>query len=546
LRRKAVVTFLAAVVMMLVSMPLMSHNGADPLMRWAMQALSPRLEAALPWLYAIQHQWLSFALLAGTTAILLWSGRRFYVKAWSATRHRTADMNTLVALGTGAAFLYSAAVTLSPGLFGAPDVYYEAVVTIIALVLVGNALESRAKGQTSSALRKLVDLQPKTARIVRDTSELQVPVEELRSGDLLIVRPGERIPVDGVVLDGSSAVDESMLTGEPVPVEKRPGDHVIGGTINRTGSFRYRATALGDDSVLANIVRLMRSAQGSRAPIQNLADRVSGVFVPVVLAIAIVTFAAWMFFAPEAGVLRAAGAAVAVLIIACPCAMGLAVPTAVMVATGKAAEMGILIKGGEALERASRVNTVVLDKTGTVTEGRPSVTDVIGDRDALRFAAAVESRSEHPLAGAIVAASEGTPPPVTEFEAKAGMGATGLVESRRVAVGSHRLIEPSEALRTAAERLALAGKTVVYVSLDQRAAAVIGIRDQVKEGSAEAVAALRAIGQEVVLLTGDREATARVVAREVGIERLCAGVLPEGKVDEVKRLQGGGRVVAMV
>ena len=550
LRLKAVITFLAAAVMMVVSMPLMSHLGADPLMRWAMHAISPGLQAALPWLYAIPRQSLSVALLAATIGIMLWSGRRFYAKAWSAARHATADMNTLIALGTGAAFLYSAAVTLAPGLFAArgvaPDVYYEAVVTIIALVLVGNTLESRAKGQTSAALRKLLNLQPRTATIVRDTSELQVPVEQLRSGDLLVVRPGERIPVDGKVFDGASAVDESMLTGEPVPVEKQPGDPVIGGTINSTGSFRYTATALGDDSVLANIVRLMRSAQGSRAPIQNLADRVSAVFVPVVLAIALATFGAWMLLAPHAGVLRAAGAAVAVLIIACPCAMGLAVPTAVMVATGKAAEMGILIKGGEALERASQITTVILDKTGTVTEGRPSVTDVIGNRDALRFAAAVESRSEHPLAAAIVAAAESPIPAVTEFEAKAGMGATGIVESHRVTVGTDRLIEPGEALSAEADRLAAEGKTVVFVSLDNRALAAIGIRDQVKEGSAKAVAALRAMGMDVVLLTGDREATALAVAREVGIAQVRAGVLPAGKVKEVRRLQSEGRVVAMV
>ncbi len=550
LRRKAIGTFLAALGMMFASMPLMSSHGADPLMRLVMHTLSPRLEAAFPWLYAIDHRLLSFVLLAATTAILLWSGRRFYVKAWSALRHRTADMNTLIALGTGTAFVYSAAVTIAPGLFAsrgvAPDVYYEAVVTIIALVLAGNTMESRAKGQTSAALRKLVSLQPKTARIVRDTSELEVPVEDLRSGDILIVRPGERIPVDGEVVDGSSAVDESMLTGEPVPVEKLPGNRVIGGTINRTGSFRYRATALGDDSVLANIVRLMRAAQGSRAPIQNLADRVSAIFVPTVLAIALATFTAWLLLSPESGVFHAAGAAVAVLIIACPCAMGLAVPTAVMVATGKAAELGILIKGGEALQRAAGVNTVVLDKTGTVTEGRPSVTDVIGNRDALRLAAAVESRSEHPLAAAIVEAAEGALPPVTEFEAHAGMGATALVESRRITVGSDRLIAPTPPLRAAAESLARQGRTVVYVSIDDQPSAVIGIRDTVREGSPEAIAALRSLGDEVVLLTGDQEAAARVVAGEVGIERVHAGLLPEDKVEHVKRLQAEGRIVAMI
>lgn len=550
LRCKAIGTFIAAVGMMVASMPLMSAHGADPLMRLAMHALSPYLEAALPWLYAINRHLLSFLLLISTTAILCWSGRRFYSKAWSALLHRTADMNTLIALGTGAAYLYSAAVTIAPGLFAAhgvaPDVYYEAVVTIIALVLVGNTMESRAKGQTSAALRKLVSLQPKTARIVRDTSEFEIPVEELRSGDVLVVRPGERIPVDGEIVDGSSAVDESMLTGEPLPVEKFPGNRVIGGSINRTGSFRYRATALGDDSVLANIVRLMRAAQGSRAPIQNLADRVSSIFVPAVLAIAIFTFIAWMLISPQSGAFRAAGAAVAVLIIACPCAMGLAVPTAVMVSTGKAAEMGILVKGGEALERAARVNTVVLDKTGTVTEGRPSVAGVAGREDALRLAAALESRSEHPLAAAIVEAVDGPLPPVTGFEARAGMGAAGTVESHWVTVGSDRLIQPTESLRAAAEELARDGKTVVYVSIDNEPAAVIGIRDTVRKGSPEAVRALRALGNEVVLLTGDHATAARVVAAEVGIENVHAGLLPENKVDEVKKLQSAGRTVAMV
>ncbi|MCC7498172.1 MAG: cadmium-translocating P-type ATPase [Bryobacterales bacterium] len=550
LRHKAIISFVTALVMMAASMPLMTAHGADPLMRLVMHRFSPPMEAAFPWLYAINRHMLSVLLLAATTAIVFWPGRHFYTKAWSALCHGTTDMNTLVALGTGTAYLYSAAVTLAPGLFIshglAPDVYYEAVVTIIALVLVGNAMESRAKAQTSAALRKLISLQPKTAHIVRDNSEIDVPVEDLLTGDVLVVRPGERIPVDGEIVDGSSAVDESMLTGEPLPVEKVPGNPVIGGTINRTGSFRYRATALGDDSVLANIVRLMRAAQISRAPIQNLADRVSAVFVPSVLLIALATFGAWMLFSPDSSIFQGAGAAVAVLIIACPCAMGLAVPTAVMVSTGKAAEMGILIKGGEALERAAAINTVVLDKTGTVTEGRPSVTDVIGSDEAFRLAAALESRSEHPLAAAIVEAAGGPFPPVTEFEARAGMGATGIVDSRRVTVGSGRLVEPGAELRTAAEKLAGEGKTVVYVSVDGQPAAVIGIRDAVRAGSREAVAALGRLGDQVVLLTGDQEAAARVVAREVGIETVQAGLLPRDKVDEVKKLQSAGRAVAMI
>ncbi|HKV10061.1 MAG TPA: heavy metal translocating P-type ATPase, partial [Thermoanaerobaculia bacterium] len=418
LRGKAVVSGILGALAMLVSMPLMvaeAHHGpvADPFMRWAMESLTPVLRSVLPWLYRIDPRVLSFSLLGITVLVMAWAGRHFYVRAWSGFRHHSADMNTLIAVGTSAAFLYSLLATVAPGFFlrngVAPDVYYEAVVIIIALILAGNTLEARAKSRTSAALRSLVALQPKTARVLRDGQEVDVPVEEVRHGDVVAVRPGERVPVDGEVLSGSSAVDESMLTGESMPVEKGSGDRVIGGTINRTGAFRFRATTLGADSVLARIVQLMRDAQGSRAPIQKLADRISSIFVPVVLSIAIATFVVWFLAAGEAPAVRAFAAAVAVLIIACPCAMGLAVPTAVMVATGRGAELGILIKGGEALQRAGDVTTVVLDKTGTVTEGRPTVTDVIlapGSArtadDLLRLVAALEASSEHPLADAVV------------------------------------------------------------------------------------------------------------------------------------------------
>src|SRR4051794_14184892 len=420
LRRKALASGAVGILAMIVSMPLMgseTHHGpvADPFMRWAMESLTPALRAALPWLYRIPPFVLSYALLALTVGVMVWAGRHFYVRAWSGFRHHSADMNTLVAVGTGAAFLDSALATLAPGFFlsrgVAPDVYYEAVVIIIALILAGNAFEARAKSRTSAALRALVSLQPKTARVLRGAlsgeMEADVPVEQVRSGDTVTVRPGERIPVDGEVLSGASAVDESMLTGESMPVEKKAGDRVIGGTINRTGAFRYRATTLGADSVLAQIVKLMRDAQGSRAPIQRLADHISGIFVPVVISLAIATFVVW--FVADGSAVRAFAAAVAVLIIACPCAMGLAVPTAVMVATGKGAELGILIKGGEALQRAGDVTTVVLDKTGTLTEGRPTVTDAItapgsawSPDSLLRIVAALESSSEHPLADAVV------------------------------------------------------------------------------------------------------------------------------------------------
>ena len=335
----------------------------------------------MPWLYRIGPSTLRWALFALTALVLVGAGRRFFVKAWSALKHGTADMNTLVALGTGAAFLYSTAATIFPAFFVAhgiaPDVYYEAVVLIIALVLVGNTLESRAKGQTAAALRKLVALQPKTARVVREGMEIEIPVEHIRPLDVVVVRPGERIAVDGNVVDGASAVDESMLTGESIPVAKRAGDRVMGGTLNQNGSFRYRASRVGAESTLAQIVRLLRDAQSSRAPIQKLADRISAVFVPTVLGISILTFAAWRLLAPGAGLMQAFASAVTVLVIACPCAMGLAVPTAVMVATGRGAHFGLLVKGGEALERLGKIDTIVLDKTGTITEGKPRVTDLL-------------------------------------------------------------------------------------------------------------------------------------------------------------------------
>ncbi|MDF2776469.1 MAG: heavy metal translocating P-type ATPase, partial [Geminicoccaceae bacterium] len=402
-------------------------------------------------------------------------------------------------------------------------------------------------------------LQPRAARIERDGVEVEVPVEQVRRGDIVTVRPGERLPVDGDVVDGSSAVDESMLTGESEPVKKRSGDRVIGATLNRTGAFRYRATAVGADSVLAQIIKLMREAQGSRAPIQRLADRISGVFVPVVIVIAMATFATWYVVADTAPAVRAFAAAVAVLIIACPCAMGLAVPTAVMVATGKGAELGVLIKGGEALQRAGALDTVVLDKTGTVTEGRPAVTDIIvggaasSEDDLLARAGAVERMSEHPLAHAIVTTARdrghslGAP---TGFQSYTGRGVTGVVDGVAVAVGNARLMSEwavdIASLAGEAERLMSEAKTVAYVAIDGRLAGLLAVADPIKDGSRDAVRVLRRMGLDVVLLTGDNERVARAIARAIGVERVVAGVLPEGKVDEVKRLQGEGRTVAMV
>jgi Cu+-exporting ATPase len=550
LRRKAIVSGIAGAIAMLVSMPLMrgdataAHHAAPPAIAWTLFLL--------------------------TLGVMSWAGRHFYTRAWAAFRHHAASMDTLVAVGTGAAFIYSVIATVAPGFFLAhgvmPDLFYEAVIIIIALILTGNAFEARARRQTSAALRALAHLQPPTARVVRAGGEIDIPVEQVQTGDVVIVRPGERLPVDGEIVAGASAVDESMLTGESLPVAKAIGDRVIGGTINATGSFRVQATTLGADSTLARILKLMRDAQGSRAPIQALADRVSGIFVPVVITISVLTFVTWFVAVHASGgpagaaAVRAFAAAVAVLIIACPCAMGLAVPTAVMVATGKGAQLGVLIKGGEALQRAGDVTTVVLDKTGTVTEGKPTVTDLrlapdaaLSEERLLMLVASVERSSEHPLAGAIVqyAQSRGVTPLVVEgFEAMTGRGAVGTVDGHAVLVGNEALLRERGidvgTLRIDADRLAGDARTPMYAAVDGRLAALLAVADPIREGSRVAIERLRRLGLDVVMLTGDNERTAQAVARAAGIDRVVAGVLPEGKVAEVARLQAEGRVVAMV
>ena len=516
--------------------------------------------ALMPFMH--EMMWITWVLLVVTAVIMATAGRHFYVRAWKAFTHHSADMNTLVALGTGAAFVYSVIATVNPGFFlarGVPaDVYYEAVMLIIAFILTGNAFEARAKRNTAAALRALVQLQPRSARVLRDGVEKDLPIAHVTTDDVVLVRPGERIPVDGLVREGESAVDESMLTGESMPVTKRAGDRVIGGTINRTGAFRLNATTLGEASVLAQIVKLMRDAQGSRAPIQALADKISGVFVPIVISIAIATFAAWVVFTPDASFVRGFAAAVTVLIIACPCAMGLAVPTAVMVATGKGAELGVLIKGGEALQRAGDVTTVVLDKTGTVTEGRPTVTDIVvttpGSEDALlKQVSALEALSEHPLADAIVQAakSRGITPGVVEgFESVTGKGLVGVVGGVAMAVGNAALMTEHAVdvapLAGEVSRLSDIGRTPMYVARDGVLAGLLAVADPIRETSRAAIARLHAMQLEVIMLTGDTERTARAIAKEAGIDSVVAGVLPEGKVAEIKRLQGAGKVVAMV
>ena len=571
LRHKALVSGSIGVLAMTLSMPLMGaaeadvHGPvADPFMRWAMESMTPVIRAGAPWLYTFTPWVLSYALLTLTLLVMGWAGRHFYVRAWSAFRHHSADMNTLIAVGTGAAFLYSVLATVVPEFFLSrgvlPDLYYEAVIMIIALILTGNALEARAKRQTSAALRRLMELQPNTARVVRAGAEVDIPVNEVQGDEIVVVRPGERIPVDGAIISGTSAVDESMVTGESLPVEKQPGDRLIGGTINRTGAFQYRATTLGADSVLAHIVKLMREAQGSRAPIQKLADQVSGIFVPIVLSLAIATFVIWFVTAGQAPAVRAFAAAVAVLIIACPCAMGLAVPTAVMVATGKGAEGGILIKGGEALQRAGQINTVVLDKTGTITEGRPTVTDVVpvlgtewSEKDLVRLVASIETSSEHPLAEAIVRyANEQSLPLATadSFQSVTGRGATGVVDGAALAVGNEALMADYAvdliATKEEAERLAGEGKTPMYIVINGKLAGLIAVADPIKPTSREAIQRLNRLGLTVVMLTGDHQRTAEAIARQAGIDRVVAGVLPDGKVAEVRRRQQAGEVVAMV
>ncbi len=565
LRRQALATLAAGGAAMLASMPLMSPHGghaADPLMRWTMSWLEPALRAAMPWLYLIPAPVLRYGLLALTVVVLATGGRQFFVRAWASARHGSSDMNTLIAMGSGTAFVYSLAATLSPEVFlsrglGA-DVYYEAVILILGFILAGRWLEAKAKGQTSAALRKLAALQPKTARVQRNLIDREIPAEQVAAGDVVLVRPGERVPVDGVILAGVTAIDESMLTGEPLPVDHKPGDHVIGGTVNTTKAFRYRATAVGEDSVLARIVQIMRESQSTRAPIQNLADRVSAIFVPVVLCLALVTFGVWYLVDREP--LRALNAAVAVLMIACPCAMGLAIPAAAMVASGKGAELGILVKGGGALERASHIDTVVLDKTGTLTQGRPAVTEValaegcaLTDLEVLGLAASLEKLSEHPLATAIVHAAEDRGAPIgsaVDLTAHPGMGAEGRVGSRRVLAGTEQLFQ-SRGIEVAklspiARRIAAAGGTPVFVAVDDRAVAVLGIADPIRPQAASAVSWFRENRMEVVMLTGDRADTASAIAAECGIKDVRAGLLPEGKVRVIRELREAGHRVAMV
>ena len=507
----------------------------------------------------IEVDWIIFAL---ATPVQFWAGRQFYASAWSALRHGAANMDTLIATGTSVAYLYSAAVTVfgdSAVLEGrASGTYFDTSTAIVGLVLLGRYLEIRAKGRASDAVRALIGLQPSRARVLRHGREFDVGVEDVVVGDIVIVRPGERLPVDGEVMEGVSSVDESMLTGESLPVDKAPGDTVYGATVNTTGGFSFRTTRVGRDSALAQIVKLVEDAQGSRAPVQRLADAVAAYFVPAVVAVSIAAFTVWLFLGPAPAYVNATLVAVAVLIIACPCALGLATPTAVMVGIGKGAERGVLIKSAEALETAHRVDVVVLDKTGTVTEGRPSVVEVVAasmSRDELlRLAASVESRSEHPVGRAVLEAAERKGvgwTASTDVRALPGLGIEGTVDGNRVVIGNLKLLElrgihvPGD-LESAAGRLEREGKTLLFVGSGGEVKGLMALSDSPRAESKPAVDLLRAKGIEVVMLTGDRERTARAVAAEVGIDRVFAEVLPGEKVDVVSRLQAEGKTVAMV
>ena len=502
--------------------------------------------------------WMGVEFLLATP-VLFWAGRRFYVSGWAELRHFSPGMNSLVMLGASAAYFYSLAALMIPDVFpvGTANSYFEAAGVIVTLILFGRYLEAVAKGRTSEAIKKLMQLQAKTARVLRDGEETEIPIEEVLVGDLVVVRPGERLAVDGIVTEGASFVDEAMISGEPVPVEKGPGAEVTGGTVNKTGSFTLSATRVGADTVLSQIIRMVEEAQGSKPPIQKMADRIASVFVPVVMAAAAITFGVWLAVGPSPALSFAFVTAVSVLLIACPCAMGLATPTAIMVGTGKGAEMGVLFRQGPALERLAKIDTVVLDKTGTLTKGLPELTDfdvLDGDEtDVLRLVAAAEARSEHPIAEAIVRAAKdrGLDLPATEtFNAEPGYGIDAVVEGRRVQAGADRYMErlgiDLAQVMDLAHDLADQARTPLYAAIDGKLAAVIAVADALKDGSRDAIATLQEMSLETVMVTGDNERTAHAVARETGISRVLAEVLPEHKAEEIKRLQAEGRNVAFV
>lgn len=503
-----------------------------------------------------------YILFALATPVQFFAGWRFYKGMWGALKHRTSDMNTLIAVGTSAAYLYSVLAVFFPGIFTSsglePAVYFDTSSAIITLILLGRYLEARAKGQTSEAIKKLIHLQPKTATVIRNGVEQEITIEDLQVGDLVLVKPGERVPVDGVIREGRSSVDESMITGESLPVEKTVNDQVIGATINKTGSFRFEATKVGKDTTLARIVRLVEEAQGSKAPIQRLADVIASYFVPAVIGIALVTFLVWLFFGPDPAFTYAFLNFVAVLIIACPCALGLATPTAIIVGTGKGAEYGVLIRSAETLERAHKINSVLLDKTGTLTIGEPRVTEIIAlppltENEVLKLAASAEKNSEHPLAEAIVKAAgerEIALSRVENFIADPGHGIEAMIDGKRLFLGNFPMMQEHEQdagnFEKQAEVLWAAGKTVMFLARDEKVIGLIALADTIKPDAASAVSQIHKMGIEVVMITGDNRRTAEAIASQAGIDRVLAEVLPEHKAEEVKKLQSKGKVVAMV
>ena len=505
---------------------------------------------------------IAWALLGvASLPVLLWSGEQFFTAMWAALRHRSANMHTLIAIGITAAFLYSVVAVADPALFPSAslaEVFWDVTDVVTALVVLGLALEIKAKGRTSEAIKKLIGLQAKTARVVRDGKEIDIPVEEVVVGDTVVVRPGDKVPVDGAIAEGASAIDESMLTGESMPIEKSVGDEVMGGTINKTGSFRFKATKVGKDTALANIIRMVKDAQGSKAPIQRVVDAVSGYFVPAVMILAVLAFIAWYLIGPEPRFVYATIVLVTTLIIACPCALGLATPTSLTVGIGKGAENGILIRSGDALQSAQKLDAIILDKTGTITRGEPALTDVVvaegrKEEEVLRLAASLERGSEHPLGEAIVKGAEGRGLALAEtkdFAAIPGHGVSGRIDGHDVLLGNAKLMRDrgigAGAFDQSWERLAGEGKTPMYVAIDGSAAGLVAVADTVKEDSKTAIEALRELGIEVVMLTGDNQRTADAIARQVGIGRVLAEVLPDDKAHEVQKLQLEGKKVGMV
>jgi len=550
-------------------------------------------ELGLSSLIEIPHRINHILQLILVIPVQFWIGWQFYAGALAAARHKTTNMNTLIAVGTSAAFIYSVAATFFPSVFEVKGytagVYYDTCAAIIVLILLGRMLEARAKGQTSEAIKKLIGLQPKTARVIREASkghllgdspeakrvkgseleipaegqrvreeEIDIPIDEVEIGDIIVVRPGEKIPVDGVIKDGYSSVDESMITGESIPVEKKTGDFVIGATINKTGSFRFEASKIGRDTMLAQIINMVQEAQGSKPPIARMADLIASYFVPSVIGIATLTFVIWYFFGPAPSLTYAVLNFIAVLIIACPCALGLATPTSIMVGTGKGAESGILIRGGESLETAHKINAIVFDKTGTITKGKPEVTEIVSvngssENEILQLAASAEKSSEHPLSEAIINKAKMMDIRITDaerFEAVPGHGIKAVVAGKKVILGNAAMMDHAGikigSLKDKADKLAHEGKTPMFIAINNESAGIISVADTIKDGSLEAVKALNNLGIEVIMLTGDNRRTGEAMAKKAGIKRVLAEVLPEDKANEIKKLQSEGKIVAMV